>query len=527
MANQDYTPVEERSYSRIFFVLSMLLVVATLGAVWDEVFRRRPWKDYQKAFFELEYQKTKQEYEAKRAAVADKQQQLQEELARAKAALEADTTYQQVRRELGEVKARLAEVTQEQRFAKSRLDEAYYWYDKAQEERDAAAIEHWTPRVRQLEAAVKQYDPTLQELTQRRDALQQKLDALTAPVKALEDQLREVTTDLKLIQDRLEGLQLKVGPFRLSRTPEIKQIVIEGVDTTNFGEPLMRIDRCMTCHMGIDRPGFEDAPQPFTTHPDREEIFGKHPLKKFGCSLCHLGQGVALDLEEAHGEVRPIERTPWINEPLLKGEWLQASCRQCHLVPFTIRKYAPLLFQGYRMFRRWGCVGCHVAEGVAAEPLDQVERVGPNLTRVASKVNAPWLVRWIQNPRAYLPATRMPNYHFSPAEAEAVAAYLLDASTPFDMLPLPPGGDAENGKAIFESIGCLGCHAINGKGGTFGPDLGQVGSKVNAQWLFNWIKDPRRYDPHTKMPRLPLTDAQIRDVVAYLASLGTPSEDPA
>ncbi|RMF91397.1 MAG: hypothetical protein D6736_05295, partial [Nitrospinota bacterium] len=91
----------------------------------------------------------------------------------------------------------------------------------------------------------------------------------------------------------------------------------------------------------------------------------------------------------------------------------------------------------------------------------------------------------------------------------------------------PPGGDAENGKAIFESIGCLGCHAINGKGGTFGPDLGQVGSKVNAQWLFNWIKDPRRYDSHTKMPRLPLTDAQIRDVVAYLTSLGTPSEDPA
>lgn len=527
MENQDYTPVEERSYSRIFFVVSMLLVVATLAAVWDEVLRRRPWKTYQTEFYELEYQKTKQEYEQKKAAIADAQAKLQAELTKAQEALTANPAYQEAQRKHKEVNLQLAEVTQEQRFAKSRLDEAYYWRDKAIEEKDESALQNWTARVKEREAEVAQYTPEIERLTQQKNALEQQIASLEKPIKDLNDQLFALTAEIKRIENYLKSLATDYSLFRVYTPPEIKQVVITGLDKSSFNEPLMRIDRCMTCHMGIDRAGFEDAPQPFTTHPDREKIFGKHPIEKFGCSICHLGQGVALETEEAHGEVKLIERTRWLNEPMLTGDWLQASCRQCHEEAFHLEEYAPHLVQGLRMFHSWGCAGCHNVEPLKTPPLNQLDKVGPSLVHIASKVYPSWLVRWVQNPKGYLPKTKMPNFRFSEEESEAVSAYLLASSTPFALPTDIELGDSAQGKLVFESIGCQGCHAINGQGGDFGPDLSQVASKVKPAWLLSWIKEPQRYNPHTKMPQVPLSDTQIRDLAAYLVTLGSPEETAA
>ena len=39
--------------------------------------------------------------------------------------------------------------------------------------------------------------------------------------------------------------------------------------------------------------------------------------------------------------------------------------------------------------------------------------VGPELTRVGSKVKPEWLQAWLRNPRAYDPGTAMPHYRFT------------------------------------------------------------------------------------------------------------------
>src|SRR5665647_3839032 len=54
---------------------------------------------------------------------------------------------------------------------------------------------------------------------------------------------------------------------------------------------LQRVDRCTACHLGVEDPTMKNAPQPFTFHPN----LAPHVPARFGCTVCHGGQGLATD----------------------------------------------------------------------------------------------------------------------------------------------------------------------------------------------------------------------------------------
>jgi mono/diheme cytochrome c family protein len=93
----------------------------------------------------------------------------------------------------------------------------------------------------------------------------------------------------------------------------------------------------------------------------------------------------------------------------------------------------------------------------------------------------------------------------------------------------PPGrgdpsslsAEAERGKQLFQTTGCMGCHAVHGQGGTVGPDLSNEGNAGHSrQWLITQIRDPRIHDPQTAMPASRgLSDQQVNDLAAYLETL--------
>ena len=87
--------------------------------------------------------------------------------------------------------------------------------------------------------------------------------------------------------------------------------------------------------------------------------------------------------------------------------------------------------------------------------------------------------------------------------------------------------DAER---VFLSNICVNCHSIRGTAaaGTAGPDLTHVGARatIGAGVLPNdvarmraWLADPQRYKPGSLMPRVPLSDADLDALAAYLGSL--------
>ncbi len=91
-------------------------------------------------------------------------------------------------------------------------------------------------------------------------------------------------------------------------------------------------------------------------------------------------------------------------------------------------------------------------------------------------------------------------------------------------------GDAAQGLAIIEEVGCASCHKIPGvawpEGRTAG-DLSGFGARPmiagrlpnQPDVLVRWLIDPPSLDPGTGMPPMPLNQAQARDVAAYLYEL--------
>ena len=78
------------------------------------------------------------------------------------------------------------------------------------------------------------------------------------------------------------------------------------------------------------------------------------------------------------------------------------------------------------------------------------------------------------------------------------------------------------GAKVYEANGCGGCHMINGKGGTNGPDLSTTGAdaKHTPKWLEAQIVNPKTNNPDSTMPPYDsIKGKDLSNLVAYLGSL--------
>ena len=86
------------------------------------------------------------------------------------------------------------------------------------------------------------------------------------------------------------------------------------------------------------------------------------------------------------------------------------------------------------------------------------------------------------------------------------------------------------GKLVFERTACINCHAVGGTvgDGRFGPDLTHLMSRDtlgsgalnnSVEGLRAWVKSPNQVKPGVLMPAMNLSDADLDQLVAYLATL--------
>jgi mono/diheme cytochrome c family protein len=205
----------------------------------------------------------------------------------------------------------------------------------------------------------------------------------------------------------------------------------------------------------------------YCAHP-RLDLFvdanSPHPIEKFGCTICHAGQGSATDfLLASHTPATAGQQEHWHKEydweanhfwdyPMLSSRFVESTCLKCHhqvtdLIRYGNKEEAPKLLKGYNLVRENGCFGCHEIAGIKgfrdgpravgpdlrlepqpaleyltsaeqekarndlANPPGMYRKVGPSLRRLAEKTNQEWVRRWLQSPRGFRPDTRMPHFY--------------------------------------------------------------------------------------------------------------------
>jgi ubiquinol-cytochrome c reductase cytochrome b subunit len=87
--------------------------------------------------------------------------------------------------------------------------------------------------------------------------------------------------------------------------------------------------------------------------------------------------------------------------------------------------------------------------------------------------------------------------------------------------PAQVSASVSRGASLFNSLGCIGCHKIQGRGGVIGPELdAKLLQGKSSRWLITQIRDPKAHNPQTIMPAFnSATDQQVNDVVAFLLSV--------
>jgi cytochrome c len=92
------------------------------------------------------------------------------------------------------------------------------------------------------------------------------------------------------------------------------------------------------------------------------------------------------------------------------------------------------------------------------------------------------------------------------------------------------GGDPDKGPAAIGRYGCGSCHDIPGvrnATGTVGPPLTAIARRTylaghvpnTPNDMVRWIQHPQQLEHGTAMPEMHVTDADARDIAAYLYTL--------
>lgn len=216
------------------------------------------------------------------------------------------------------------------------------------------------------------------------------------------------------------------------------------------------------------------------------------------------------------------------------------QCARCHDVPG--HEPAP---------RDKHCVRCHqeILAGTFPAPAEALAEWKGHLHHLlevpslaaSERLRRAWVEGYLRSPHDLRPglSTTMPRMPIGPEQARDLAAALVPSA---EAAPATPG-DRERGRELVAISGCMLCHRMSGapnigpgklavpldeaafqRGLAQAPDLRFARERLRPAALVAWLLDPPAMKPGTAMPRTPLTEAEARDIAAYL--LETPLAAP-
>ncbi len=548
-----------------FAISSILLFLFTVAMVMADYMRE--WKSYQRGFTRLQIERAQADKKNFSYDVG-KYGALSEQLQAARGEQKQnEAQISKLQDDIKKLDADYYRADQNYRFSKARYDAKKYAYEEAAAHK-ASDSEKLKATMEEEGQFMNGYRADVDKLTLQQRAANAELDKFIGKRSATQKDIDTMFTDYTRLKTRLNTLNpgLIVTSFRnapvfdfMNPSEKINQIILSNLYNDQPFKAIPRVDRCTTCHQGMDQKVYQDAPQPFKTHPNLDLYLASaspHPMETFGCTTCHAGLDRATSfLNAGHMPRNEEQRKQWeekygwqdqekesspihfIETPMLPMNAIQSGCYKCHNASPDVPQ-APVLNSGRDLIRIYGCFGCHKLPGY-----ENIRKVGPDLSTVSGKLTKEWVRKWLANPKEFKSQARMPQFWWNSnnsgpewdkrnaAEINAIVEYLWSKSKAKELPAGRTNGNAAAGKQIVETAGCFGCHAIGAIQDVatqtqirrrHGYNLENQGSKVSQSWIYNWVKDPAQVWPETKMPSLRLTDEEAANVAAYLSSMKNP-----
>lgn len=190
---------------------------------------------------------------------------------------------------------------------------------------------------------------------------------------------------------------------------------------------------------------------------------------------------------------------------------------------------------GEQLFNDKKCTDCHYTKGPARENsiADRLAQKGPELWYAGDKFQEKWLAEWLVNPKPIRPlkynsfAEKNTGDHpkLSGDEAKQVTAFLAGLKSGVVKAGVIKPKKNPKGKQIFEKkMPCSGCHTYHSRkkvsGGLNGPSLIGAGTRLNPDWIYAYMADPKVFKPFKAMPVFTglLRASDLKKVSAHVAS---------
>lgn len=326
--------------------------------------------------------------------------------------------------------------------------------------------------------------------------------------------------DQLLETDQVRRLALKPVPFSDVQVPPglIVGDVIEQVNgdrITSSGRVAFALLQAYQEGKPVRLTVRRGVPHPYASHPRLDLFVGSaspHKMAEFACTVCHEGQGSATEFKWAsHSPNTPDQQRRWIDEhdwfdnhhwvyPMFPKRFAESACLKCHHDVIELEPSerfpdppAPKLMHGYHLIRRYGCFGCHEINGS-----DGTQRIGPDLRLEPNYFAAALQLKADPSYEAMTPEERqwVETVIYHPEQPEArrklYQALVEDAGAEKPRFTVAAREQLAPLLKDVESPGQL---------RKVGPSLRFVKEKLDGAFLYDWIREPKRFRPDTRMPQ--------------------------